>query len=362
MLKKKPSCAIVGTVGVPAMYGGFETLVENLVGEDSALADDFDCYVYCSAPAYKERRATHRRASLRYVAIRANGISSIFYDMISMADAARRGVDVILVLGVSGALLIPVLRLCTKSVFVCNVDGVEWKRAKWSPYARFFLRLCERVAAKTSHGLIADNEGIFRHLYRSYNVTAEIIAYGGDHAVECQAKPVDFDLPARFALSVCRIEPENNIEMILSAFVKLKTESLVLIGNWMSSEFGKGLRDKYSAFPNILLVDPIYDVGQLKFIRSRAEVYLHGHMAGGTNPSLVEMMHFGIPIFAFDCEFNRFTLGDSGSFFDSADAIVTLYRSKASWGDGSRSKELATERYTWKVIADRYAGYLKTFI
>lgn len=350
--------SIIGTVGVPAAYGGFETLVENLL--DYAACEQLPLHltVYCSG---KAGISTYKGASLRYVNVGANGISSILYDVISIFSAIRNNDSIIVLLGVSGAIAIPLVRLISKIRIITNVDGIEWKRAKWNPLAKLFLRISEFLAVKFSHQVIADNRGIADHVLEEYSVNCRVIGYGGDHAINVYPKEIIVNLPENFSLSLCRIEPENNVEMILTAFAQMENSNLVFIGNWKTSAFGISMFEKFSMLPNLYLLDPIYDVGMLRSIRSRANFYVHGHSAGGTNPSLVEMMHFGIPIFAFDCIFNRHTTEDRALFFSGEESLKSILSQLD--GDhvllvGASLKKIAIDKYTWKVIGKEYFDLL----
>ncbi len=351
--------AILGTVGVPGRYGGFETLVENLVRHaenQPGLLDELT--VYCSARAYPDRPERFLGARLRYSRLNANGVQSIPYDMLTAVDAARRGHDTLLILGVSGAVIIPVLRLFSRARIVINVDGIEWRREKWQGLARHFLRWSERLAVRYAHDVVADNQGIADYLSETYGIAAEVIAYGGDHALEARALPVEPgpELPDGYALALCRIEPENNVEMILEAFDMLG-KPLVFIGNWDNSDYGRDLKARYVSHPTITIHDPVYEPRELWAIRDGASMYVHGHSAGGTNPSLVEMMHFGVPILAYDCSFNRHSTEGKGRYFLTSRELVTLVHDldpKEVTKIGVDMREIAQRRYNWDRIGKDY--------
>ncbi|MDX8383925.1 MAG: glycosyltransferase, partial [Ghiorsea sp.] len=184
---------------------------------------------------------------------------------------------------------------------------------------------------------------------------SHVIAYGGDHALAIEAVDVtEYSLPEKYAFSVCRIEPENNVHMIVAAFAGQDDVPLVIVGNWNNSDYGKELREQYAAVEHIQLLDPIYDLGKLKTLRQNAFIYMHGHSAGGTNPSLVEAMHFGHPILAFDCSFNRSTTEGRALFFDSSDSLLSMIND-ASFEESSLDVlEVAKRRYTWEVVARQY--------
>ena len=354
--------AILGTVGVPGAYGGFETLAENLVRFHERNFPASELVVYCSANTYPNRPSSFLGAELRYVALNANGFSSIPYDIVSLFLAVWRGSDVILMLGVSGALILPLVRLLSRARIVTNIDGVEWKREKWKGAARWFLRLSERVAVRFSHEVIADNAGIADHVSRTYGRDSHVIAYGGDHALQTEGKPFEGEpLLDRYALALCRIEPENNISLMLEAFARADSLPLMFIGNWNNSEYGRELKRRYATKTRLRLLDPIYDLGVLYTLRSQASVYVHGHSAGGTNPSLVEMMHFGVPVMAYDCEFNRYTTDGKALWFrdvESLGAALDALTPEQSAIIGAEMKRIAQERYTWDVIGMAYFNLL----
>jgi glycosyltransferase involved in cell wall biosynthesis len=350
--------AVLGTVGIPGNYGGFETLCENIVRYHQVNNVQVSLVVYCSALSYSERPTSYLRAELRYVRLKANGVSSILYDIVSLLSAVRHGSDVIVLLGVSGATVLPLIRLISRARIVTNIDGIEWKREKWKGLARWFLRLSERMAVRFSHEVIADNDGIARHVSDAYGRDCQVIAYGGDHVFIAPVRPYEGEaLPLRYALALCRIEPENNIAMILEAFAHTPEMPLLFVGNWHSSLFGQALKKRYSVVGHLRLLDPIYDAGVLRTLRGNAALYVHGHSAGGTNPSLVEMMHFGVPILAYDCIFNRFTTDGKALFFKNADELrstAAALTPTASDDVGAAMLRIAQRRYTWDVIGREY--------
>jgi len=308
---------------------------------------------------------TYRGARLKYLPLKANGISSIFFDVWAMFDAVRHS-DTLLVLGVSGCMFLPLVRLLRrKTRIVVNVDGIEWRRDKWNGFGRWFLRFSEGRAVRNADCVIADNKIIADYLNDKYGIDSCTIEYGADHvttvpiAKETKAQyPV---LSSLYACSVCRIEPENNVSMILEAFHKGLKLPLVIIGNWAASDYGRALRDQYASDPNLYLLDPIYDPAKLNQFRSNCWLYIHGHSCGGTNPSLVEAMYLGLPIIAYDVSFNRVTTEDSALYFNDVQSLAAVVSSMDDTQYGSLSlamKEIAMRRYTWKHICNMYAGIL----
>jgi glycosyltransferase involved in cell wall biosynthesis len=354
--------AIIGTVGLPASYGGFETLADNLVRYFTKNSMGYQITVYCSSKSYPLKNLKYYSADLVYIRLNANGIQSALYDICSLFSAISKRHDVILILGVSGAILLPLVRLISTAHIITNIDGIEWRRKKWGFLAKCFLRFSEKIAVRFSHDVIADNHAISEYVKQTYSVDAIVIAYGGDHAVSLEARAVsEYELPERYVFSVCRIEPENNLHIILEAFAKMPEEFLVIVGNWNNSDYGKLLRVNYSSFKNLYLLDPIFDLGKLKKLRSNSTMYVHGHSAGGTNPSLVEAMHFGKVILAFDCDYNRSTTENKAIFFKNVADLIMLVQSILAIEAktiGDEMLEIAKRRYTWEIVAKEYFDLL----
>lgn len=356
---KNKKIAIIGTVGLPAKYGGFETLTDHLVAH---LAAKWDISVYCSSKKYakEERLKSYKGAKLIYLPFKANGVQSVLYDTLSIFHALFYA-DTLLILGVSGGFILPFVRLFTPKKMLVSIDGIEWKRNKWSKVGRLFLWMSEWVAVKFSHADIADNESIQDYTAIRYRTLSNIIEYGADHVLTIKATDADKQrypfLKQPYAFKVCRIEPENNVSMVLAAFSSLPKHILVMVGNWKNSAYGAALKAKYNMYQNIILLDPIYDQRSLDLLRSNCYLYIHGHSAGGTNPSLVEAMYLGLPIFAFGVSYNKTTTETKALYFNSTEELTALIKFKKIAELKSLAqtmKEIAYRRYSWKLIAAKY--------
>lgn len=357
-MKEMKRVAIVGSVGIPASYGGFETLTENLVEH---LSDSNDITVFCSGRTYKktQRKRTFKGARLRYVPLKANGLQSILYDYISLIWSLFYA-DTIIVLGVSGCTILPFIRLFTRKRIIVNIDGLEWRRKKWKSTARWFLRLSEGFAVRYSHAHVADNKAIQRYTAMYYGSVGHVIAYGGNQIREKKndsifSRKYSF-LKSEYYIKVARIEPENNVDMVLSAFSSNRRQ-LVIVGNWNSTEYGTQLLNKYKDYENIVLLHPVYESSEIDFLRAHAKAYIHGHEAGGTNPSLVEAMCLGLPVFAFDVSFNRETTKSRAIYFQSAHDLNELIESTIPIHlrmNAANMIDVARKQYNWEVIASQY--------
>jgi len=185
-----------------------------------------------------------------------------------------------------------------------------------------------------------------------------MIAYGGDHVIRnvdvCRESEIlrEYEvLEKEYAVSICRIEPENNCHITLEAFERCG-KRLLFVGNWNRNDYGRELKRKYANCKNIEMIDSVYDLDVLYVLRKNAGWYMHGHSAGGTNPSLVEAMFFGRPIVAYDVVYNRETTGEKALYFKTADDICELLSYEDLNCEDLRL--LAEERYRWQKIAREY--------
>ncbi len=346
--------SIIGTVGVPACYGGFESLVENML---DYTPEDVEYTVFCTSQKYETKLESYKGAKLKYLDLNANGKDSIMYDYKSMKMSLDA--DIMLILGVSGCIFLPFIRRKFKGKIITNIDGLEWKRDKWNPLAKWLLHYSEKQAVKYSDVVIGDNKGITDYVKETYKKDAVLIAYGGDHVTKVQDDSLYEKYPYMknpYAVTVCRIEPENNVHKIIEAFSRIPEKQLVIVGNWKNSEYGTNLKEQFSKFENIHLLDPIYESHEINWIRSNASLYVHGHSAGGTNPSLVEAMNFGLPILAFDCVYNRATTQDECLYWSTEEDIIDLVNNSESKFDAiaNKMKELGAKEYAWENIANQY--------
>lgn len=350
--------AIIGTVGIPAKYGGFETLTEYLT---KYLSKQYDITVFCSSKNYSEKLEVHNGAKLEYIALNANGIQSIPYDILSIIKALSFA-DTLLILGVSGCIVLPFIKIFSRKRIVVNIDGLEWKRDKWGKTAKSFLKYSEKMAVNYADVVISDNKVIQEYVKEIYGIDSKLIAYGADHVTkELLSEEVKLKykfLSEKYAFTVCRIEPENNIHIILEAFSEYRGLNLVIVGNWGNSEYGKKLKDKYQDYNHIHLLNPIYDQKILNEIRSNCYVYLHGHSAGGTNPSLVEAMYLGLPIIAYNIDYNIETTNNGAMYFanfkDLRDMLMSIDETVLA-KISMKMQQIAKNSYTWRNIATKYS-------
>ncbi len=350
--------AIVGIQGVPAKYGGFETLVENIIGENTPPQVQYT--IFCSSKDYTTKLDSFKGAKLKYLPLfHANGVQSTPYDILAMLHCLS-GYDTVVILGVSGCIFLPIFKLLYHKRLIVNIDGLEHKRAKWGKFAKWFLRTSEAMAVRFADIVIADNKCIQDYVTSTYNKPSELIAYGGDHVQRNLSEEQQLSTlqkygvsAGNYAISVCRIEPENNSHIICEAFAK-SGKNLVFVGNWDRSTYSRDLKNKYSQYANIKMINSLYDLDELYALRNQCHCYIHGHSAGGTNPSLVEAMFFGKPIIAYNVGYNKETTENKAYYFTTASDLQSLITRNDL--DGQEMRTIATRRYTWKHISEQYSA------
>lgn len=358
MLSKR-KVYIVGTHGVPARYGGFETLAEMLCRN---LGDKFDITVYCNAGLYPEKAKQYFGAKLLYVPLNASGFSGIIYDLITYIHALVKS-DIILYLSPVGSGFMTPLKFFTRKKVIVNHGGLnEWEREKLSFFKQKWAKFNHRVAARFADVNIADNSIYRQSLKENFKAESVVIKYGGDHVSKIQ--PYDKILSEKYpfvknkcAVSVSRAQVDNNLHLVLEAFEKFDDYKLVLVSNWDVSEYGKALREKYKNHPNMILLDAIYDLRELDFIRGNAYVYIHSHSRCGTAPSLVEAMCLNQPVVAFDVATNRETTRNKAVYFSDKDSLIKALKTLTTENLEKIRTELfsiATSDYTWEKISSEY--------
>jgi hypothetical protein len=355
-MAEAPLVAVVGTVGVPARYGGFETLAEQLARHVAPTEARLVIYGQKSAYSADERVGGFAGHERRFLPLSANGAQSMLHDALAMLDVAvRLRPDAMLVLGTSGAWMLPLVRLLRPKLrVVTNVDGLEWRRDKFGTAVRRLLKLLEWCAVRASDVIVADNAGLVPIIRGLHGIEPVTIAYGGDHA---DVPPAPWwgegEAPTGHWLVVARIEPENNSAMILEAAVAAGVK-LAFVGNWDANSYGQALKARYAGQAGLMLLDPVYDAARLARLRQGAVGYVHGHSVGGTNPSLVEALYGTDRILAFDCVFNRATLEGVGQWFGDAGELAGLLAQPDSGCIAPAVLQKLRTRYRWRSIAVAY--------
>ncbi|MEJ1222840.1 DUF1972 domain-containing protein [Sediminicola sp. 1XM1-17] len=357
-MRIKKTVAIVGSAGLPANYGGFETMVNYLTKEKNL---EFEFTVFCEKTPKNKRFKEFNGSSLMYLPFKANGAQSIIYDISSLILSWFK-FDAILILGTPGCIILPFLKLFKKTNCIVNFGGLEWKRDKWGKNVQWYLKLTEKVAIDNATSIVADNQFFCDYISEEYGKESILIEYGGDHTSYKEksselTKKYPF-LNLDYDVSVSRAQIDNNLHLVLEAYINIPNRNLVLISNYAKFEYGRKLKEKYSGYDNIIMQDAIYDLNELDVIRSNAKVYIHSHSFCGTAPSLVEAMSLKLPIVAYNVPTNRFTTEDKALLFSNEHELSNIIQQLSKEKENELSckvKEIATRRYTWKRISDNYA-------
>nr|WP_295884905.1 DUF1972 domain-containing protein [uncultured Devosia sp.] len=320
---------ILGIRGIPAAHGGFETFAGELA--PYLHGKGWTVNVYCQLEPDSEGRiapdfeddwnGVHR---IHYGA-QASSKGSVGFDWRCVRDAARRG-GVNLVLGYNTAIFSLYLRALGRRV-IMNMDGIEWKRAKWSAPIKAWFYANEFLGANLANMPIADHPEIAHHLRRHGCNRAHVIPYGSRRLSSAPAVLIeDMNLvPGHYMVSIARIEPENSILEIVEAFSrKPRAVKLVVLGNFRDDN-AYHRQVKVAAGPSVVFPGAIYDKERVSALRFHALAYLHGHQVGGTNPSLVEALGAGNAVIAHDNRFNRWVAGEGQFYFkDIAELARTI--------------------------------------
>ena len=310
---------ILGTRGVPANHGGFETFAEKFAL--FLVERGWKVGVYCQEDVetvtQPVRTDTWRGITRIFVqTARKGGLGALDFDWKCVRDALGRP-GVCLVLGYNGAAFLPILRLAGRKVFT-NMDGIEWKRPKWSLPVRAWFFANEWIAAWTSQRLVADHPAIAKHLAtRRPRSATVVIPYGGDAVEDAPAAPLArYGVePGRYLISIARIEPDNNILTLVRAFsAKRRGMKLMVLGK-LEKDNAYHNEIRAAASDEVIFPGAIYNPDIVRALRFHARAYLHGHTVGGTNPSLVEALWAGNAVIAHDNAYNRWTAGEAAVTF-----------------------------------------------
>ncbi|HEU4495521.1 MAG TPA: DUF1972 domain-containing protein [Flavobacterium sp.] len=320
--------AILGTRGIPNHYGGFEQFAEFF---SVYLAEKgHEVYVYNSHNhPYQEK--TFRGVKILHQKDPEHRIGTagqFIYDYNCIIDSRKRNFDIILQLGYTSNSIWYFL-LPKKAVIITNMDGMEWKRTKYSKKTQAMLKYAEKLAVRSSDCLVSDSIGIQKYIKKKYQKDSAYIAYGAtvfntpDNAV---LKKYAVEMYV-FNMILARLEPENNIEMILDGVASARSDVPILVVGNHSTKFGEYLKNKFKANPNIRFLGAIYDLADLNSLRYYSNLYFHGHTVGGTNPSLLEAMASQALVLAHDNEFNKSILKENAYYFSSSEEVSKLISS-----------------------------------
>lgn len=317
--------AILGTRGVPNHYGGFEQFAEFF---SVYLAQKgHDVFVYNSHDhPYQEKTFQGVNILHQYDPEYKIGTAGQFiYDLNCILDSRKRNFDIILQLGYTSSSVWYFL-LPKKPLLITNMDGLEWKRTKYSKLVQKVLLFAEKLAVKSSDYLVADSLGIQKYLFEKYGKESTYIAYGAntfDNPNESLIAKYNVE-KYHFNMILARLEPENNIETILDGVVLSDDKTTMLVIGNHNTKFGNYLKEKFRSSSNIRFVGAVYNLEHLDNLRWYSNLYFHGHSVGGTNPSLLEAMASKALIIAHDNDFNKAILKENAYYFSNSEDVKKL--------------------------------------
>jgi len=352
--------AMIGTRGVPANYGGFETCVEEL---GRRLADrGHEVTVYCRESYYKEKLGSYLGMRLVYLPnLKKKSLDTLSHTFFSVFHAIREPFDVLMVFNAANSptLLLPYI---LRKKLVINPDGLEWKRGKWGPMARRYYKFSEWVTTKFADRIVADSAGIQAYYRETYGVDSSMIAYGAYVSKSERPELLErFGLkPGGYFLQITRFEPENNPLLTIQAYRRLKTDKkLVIVG-------GAPYKSQYcdqvlaEAGEDVILPGYIYDREVLDELWGNCHAYIHGNEVGGTNPALLQTMASGCFTIAIDVPFSHDVLRDCGIFYQKTTEDLsskmgwTLEHAEELGGYKVKAVERIKEFYNWDRVTDGY--------
>jgi glycosyltransferase involved in cell wall biosynthesis len=357
---------ILGIRGVPATYGGFETFAEELGSRLVARGHEVTVY---GRDRYVARSVTQFRGMqiVRLPAPRSKYLETVVHSIFAAAHALTRPSNIIYVCNSANVPAVILLRLLGRRV-VLNVDGLEWKRGKWSPIGKAYYRACAWMAAHLPVHVVTDARVIQRYYLEAYGRTTDYFPYGTElEPVRDDGTLAQLGLePGRYVLYVSRLEPENNAHVVVGAYANVQTDlPLAIVGDApYASEYIARL--KSTTDPRVRFLGAIYGHGY-EVLRSHATAYVQATEVGGTHPALVEAMGFGNVILANDVPEHRETLGDAGRYYRGPGALATELQSILDDPDtaqelGHRAHERAAAKYGWDAIADAYEAWLEGLV
>ena len=352
--------AILGTRGIPANYGGFETFAEEL--STRLVLRGNDVTVYCRSHHVDAASREYKGVQLRVLpTIKHKYLDTVVHTGVSAIDAVFRRFDAVLICNAANSPFIPLLTW-TGTPTAVNVDGLERKRKKWNAAGRAYYRLGERASVWFASEVVTDAAVIRDYYLTEYGKASTMIAYGANVERRTDAGAVeDFGVePERYFLYVSRLEPENNAAMVIEAFQRVTTDlNLVIVGDApYADSYKRHLKELAADDPRIIFTGFVFGEGYKK-LQQNAFCYVHATEVGGTHPALIEAMGFGNAVLAYSTPENREVVGDAAVLFDGPDELAREMEAMANDRDRvaafrQRATKRVRENYSWEAVADQY--------
>jgi glycosyltransferase involved in cell wall biosynthesis len=361
-----PTVRMLGTRGIPAEHGGFETAAEHLA--DYLVNRGWRVVVYCQddAGGSAHEDVWNGIERVHIPVDRAGAAGTAQFDWMAARHASRHP-GLCLLFGYNTAVF-NVLQRLRQVPLVINMDGIEWQRERWGPSRRVWLYLNERFAGLLGNDLIADHPAIEQYLRgRVPSAKLTMIPYGADEVTECPDDSVRaLGLqPGRYLTLICRPVQENSILELVKGFSREERGvKLVVLGAYdvVSNKYHRDVQQAASS--EVLFPGAIYDPQVTRALRYHSLAYLHGHTVGGTNPSLVEAMGAGNAIVAHDNRYNRWVASTGALYFSDTDSaaaqlsrVINEPELRRTLSSASRSRH--HQLFTWDRVAEQYESLLQ---
>ena len=359
----KLKIAIIGCRGIPNFYGGFERLAECLSVALVNKGHDITVYSSHNHPYQnKDFYGVHIHHCYD-PEFRLGTAGQFVYDFNCIKHARKQNYDVLLFLGYTSSSIWG--RFFPKEpVIISNMDGLEWKRAKYGSLTKQFLKYAEKLAIRFSDFYIADSIVIQNYLQKKYQIKCKYIPYGSE--IENANNKALLSLyhvsTQDYYLLMARMEPENNIETILDGFYQSSSNKKFIVIGSTGNSFGQKLVNKFKGDKRILFTGAIYDKTVTQTLKYFSHLYFHGHSVGGTNPSLLEAMGSGALIAAHENEFNQSVLQKDAYYFETANDVEQLIDSV---NRNEKEKQMVDNnflkienQYNWPDISEKYNDFI----
>jgi len=359
----KLKVAILGTRGIPNYYGGFEHISEYVSAGLVKRGHE--------VTVYNSHNHPYTMSSWNDVEIRhcydpeylIGTAGQFVYDLNCLLDARKRKYDVIMLMGYTSSSVWGSL-YPRKSAIVTNMDGLEWKRSKYSKPVQAFLRYAEKLAVKHSQYYVADSMVIQTYLKDKYKIDSKYIPYGADLFSELEREQFDRSemLKEDYFLLMARMEPENNIETILEGFNQSSSNRNFKVLGDTGNRFGKYITHKFKNDDRIQFKGSIFDNAKVRSLQNNSYLYFHGHSVGGTNPSLLEAMASEALIAAHNNPFNKSVLHTDAFYFSDANEVrnivETVQRMEIEKTMVNNNLHKIKNQFNWETIVDQYEEFL----
>lgn len=354
---------ILGTRGVPNHYGGFEHISEYVSAGLVKRGHSVTVYNSHNHP-YAENNWNGVEIKHCYDPEYLIGSAGQFvYDLNCILDAREKNFDVVLIMGYTSSSVWGKL-YPEKSTIITNMDGLEWKRSKYSKKVQLFLKHAERLAVKYSEHYIADSMVIKSYLNEKYSINSKYIPYGADLYSEEEREQYDEGdaLKEDYFLLMARMEPENNIETILEGFNHSNSDKKFKVLGDTDNRFGKFITHKFANDDRIEFKGSIFNNAKVRALQNSSYLYFHGHSVGGTNPSLLEAMASEALIAAHNNPFNRSVLNTDAFYFSNANEVrslvETVQRKDIERTMVSNNLHKIKYQFNWEKVIDQYEEFI----